>query len=88
MAYLYLIESEDGKNHYLGVAVDFGVRLEEHNRGVTKATRNKGPWKILKTWEFDSIKEVKQIEYKIKRMKRKLSVEYVDYFVNKEQDFH
>ncbi|OGH89311.1 MAG: hypothetical protein A2469_01705 [Candidatus Magasanikbacteria bacterium RIFOXYC2_FULL_40_16] len=81
MAYLYLIENENGRHHYLGSALDFNVRLDEHNRGVTKATRNKGPWKILKTWKFDSIKEVKQIEYKIKRMKHKLSEEYISYFI-------
>lgn len=82
MAYIYLLESENGGQLYLGSTPDVNNRLDEHNRGVNKATRNKGPWKILSTWEFDSLKEARQMEYRIKKMKRRLSKEYISYFID------
>ncbi|MBU1895976.1 GIY-YIG nuclease family protein [Patescibacteria group bacterium] len=83
MCYLYLLENFDGNHRYLGSTVDVDVRILEHNRGVTKATRNKGPWHIVQTWKLGSIKEVRQVEYKLKKMKRKLSIDYVDFFVER-----
>ena len=82
MAYVYLLESEDGKHLYVGSTMDVDLRLQEHNQGITKSTRNNRPWKSLGAWEFNTLKEARQIEYKIKRMKHKFSKEYIDYFVD------
>ena len=81
--YLYILESVNCKRPYLGSTSDTTLREIEHNKGTTKATKNKGPWEVTMVWEFDDIVEAKQIENKIKKMNRKLSIEYVNYFVDK-----
>ena len=81
--YLYILESQTYKLLYLGSTKDPVLREIEHNKGTTKATKNKGPWEITMVWEFEDIVLAKQIEYKIKKMNRKLSIEYVNYFVDK-----
>ena len=63
-SYVYLLENEKG-NNYLGSTNNPSIRLKEHNSGQTSATKGKGPWSILKIWEFDNIVQAKRIEYKI-----------------------
>ena len=33
--------------HYTSYAVDLAQRLGQHNSGVTKSTKNRGPWTLL-----------------------------------------
>ncbi|HAZ29094.1 MAG TPA: hypothetical protein DCY48_04985 [Candidatus Magasanikbacteria bacterium] len=80
---IYLLQSLNGKHRYLGVTSDLQSRLIEHTRGSTQTTRDKGPWRLLQCWHFDSLQRAKQIEYKIKKMKHKLTVEYVTYIIDR-----
>ena len=76
--YLYILESVNCKRPYLGSTSDTTLREIEHNKGTTKATKNKGPWEITMVWEFEDIVLAKQIEYKIKKRKIKLSKESIE----------
>jgi predicted GIY-YIG superfamily endonuclease len=83
LGYIYLLNSLSTNKKYLGSTTNLEQREVEHNRGTTTSTRGKGPWEIVQFWRFDSIQEAKRIEYKIKRMKIKLSVEKVNELVLK-----
>ena len=80
--FIYLLESLNREHKYLGSTSNFEIRLEEHNSGVTPSTKGKGPWQIEATWEFETLEQARRIEYRIKRMKRKLTKESVEQLVS------
>ncbi|MCX6746387.1 MAG: GIY-YIG nuclease family protein [Candidatus Parcubacteria bacterium] len=69
--FVYIIQSQTSNNYYTGSSENPTKRLSEHNRGKVKSTRNKGPWILKFTQGFPTIKEAKQIEYMIKKLKRR-----------------
>jgi predicted GIY-YIG superfamily endonuclease len=79
--FLYLIQSTNCVRPYLGSTLCVYKRIIQHNNGETSATEGKGPWKLVRFWEFDSIEEARAIEYRVKQMKRKLILEQIDYVI-------
>ena len=60
--YTYVLQNHLGE-FYKGFTSDLKKRLQEHNAGLTKSIRNKGPWQIVYFEEFlikeDAIKREK-----------------------------
>lgn len=69
MFYTYVLKNEISNRHYIGSTSDISRRLEEHNRGQTKSTRQKGKWVLLYKEEFATRIEAKQREKLIKSYK-------------------
>lgn len=46
MHYVYILRTESGEK-YIGTTQDLKNRLEEHNNGETKTTKNNGEYKII-----------------------------------------
>ena len=69
--YLYIIQSLKNGNYYIGSTSDVIRRLKQHNIGNVKATKYKGPYKLVFKQEFSDIKLARKVEYKIKSWKRK-----------------
>lgn len=65
MAFLYIIELRD-RTHYCGIARNVVKRLSAHAHGMSKSTRKKRPHVIKFIKSFDSMKEARQMEVKIK----------------------
>jgi putative endonuclease len=69
IGYVYIIQSVESKRFYIGSSIDFNNRLKQHNNGEVKTTKNKGPC-ILKFYKkYNTIKEARQIEYRLKKFK-------------------
>jgi putative endonuclease len=47
MFHVYVLQSENTGRHYLGHTSDLTQRLGQHNNGITKSTKNRGPWKLI-----------------------------------------
>ena len=62
---------------YIGSTIDIDNRLEKHNNGEVKATKNKGLWVLKFTKKYSTIKEARQIEYKLKKMKSRVLLEKI-----------
>ena len=45
--YVYIIESEKSGIFYKGYTSYPALRLEEHNKGLSRYTANKGPWEMV-----------------------------------------
>ena len=75
IGYLYIIYSELIDKYYIGSTIDFERRIIEHNTGQNIATKNKGQWKLKFLKEYKDIKQARQVEYKIKKLKRRDYVE-------------
>ena len=67
---VYIIQSLKNRMRYIGQTINLTKRLEEHNRGRNKSTRNKGPWRLIYKEEgFSTVKEALKREREIKKMK-------------------
>ena len=64
--YTYIIENPSGI-FYKGSTSDYLRRLEQHNAGLSKYTRGKGPWKLVFVQIFQTRKEAEEQETKLKR---------------------
>lgn len=57
--------------YYVVSSIDPIKRLTEHNLKKVKSTRNKAPWELKFYQKYPNIKLARQIEYKLKKLKRK-----------------
>jgi putative endonuclease len=74
--YAYILESDKSGRYYIGHTSDLNKRIETHNSGRVKATRNKGPWKCVYFEEFNTKLEANRRELEVKKKK---SRKYIDY---------
>lgn len=69
MYYGYILQSEKDNKYYVGCTNDLSRRVTEHNRGQSKATRNRTPLKLVLSEECDTLKQAIQREKLIKSYK-------------------
>lgn len=66
---VYVLQNTVSKRYYIGSTNDVSRRLEEHNRGQTKSTRQKGRWELVYKEEYETNSLAKLRENKIKSYK-------------------
>ena len=78
----YIIESQKNGMWYYGHSADVAARVEAHNAGMNKSTRNKGPWVLIFERGFGSKLEANRFELYLKRLKNKQYIwtEFGPYF--------
>ena len=54
MYFVYILHSAKTNRHYIGFATDVVQRLGQHNSGITKSTRGRGPWLLVHQEEFST----------------------------------
>jgi putative endonuclease len=54
MFYVYILQSESTKHFYTGFAANLEQRVGQHNAGLTKSTKNRGPWRLVYQERFAS----------------------------------
>jgi predicted GIY-YIG superfamily endonuclease len=57
------------RQFYIGLSDDPERRLEDHNAGISKWTKNKGPWMLVWTSEATSLSRARKLENLLKRQK-------------------
>ncbi|MBI5621742.1 GIY-YIG nuclease family protein [Candidatus Falkowbacteria bacterium] len=65
MYYVYIIQNPVGKL-YTGQTNDLAIRLQKHNNNQNHYTRNKGPWKLLYSEQYNSRSEAMKREKELK----------------------
>lgn len=82
MYFVYIIQSLKDKKTYIGYSNNFERRLKEHNSGKSKSTKNRRPFQLLFTEQFQAEQEAKKRElyWKSGSGRRKLR----EYFGNNE----
>ncbi|OIP97153.1 hypothetical protein AUK40_03855 [Candidatus Wirthbacteria bacterium CG2_30_54_11] len=71
MRYVYILQSEQTGRYYIGQSAHPEKRLEEHNSGKTISTRSRGPWKIVLQQGYQTDKEARLTEIRLKKLKRR-----------------
>lgn len=69
MFFIYILRSQKSGRHYIGFTHNIQERLQFHNSGRVKATKSKGPWKVIYQESFSTAKEARRREYEIKSYK-------------------
>ncbi|TKB97870.1 GIY-YIG nuclease family protein [Pedobacter cryophilus] len=72
MFHTYILQSLKSGRYYIGHTQNLEERLERHQSGKVTATKNKGPWKIVYTEEFNTKIEANRRELEIKSKKQDL----------------
>lgn len=67
MYYVYIIQSQKDKSHYVGSTADLKKRLQEHNRGEVKYTSSKTPYKLVWYCAFRNKKKAIDFEKYLKQ---------------------
>jgi predicted GIY-YIG superfamily endonuclease len=54
---------------YIGLSENVTLRVQQHNAGLTRSTRGRGPWKLV--WQSDTLKlsDARRLEFDLKRQK-------------------
>ena len=52
MFFVYVLENQTSGRHYTGFTADLNQRVGQHNRGLTKSTKNRGLWKLVYQEEY------------------------------------
>ena len=66
---VYVLESETSGRLYIGQTNNLPRRLVEHAGGYVTATRKKGPWRVLHTWEMETRVNSVRLERRLKALK-------------------
>jgi len=69
MYHTYVLESITSGKLYIGQTNNLTDRIERHNTNQNKFTKNKGPWKLLYSTEFNTRSEAVIYENKLKSFK-------------------
>ena len=63
---VYVLQNAFGR-HYIGLSDDVSRRLREHNAGISRWTRARGPWTLVWSSDAISLSEARKLENKLKR---------------------
>lgn len=70
---MYVLSSRRAARTYVGVTLDVGARLEQHNGrapGGARSTRAGRPWRVRKTYgPFETRGEAQRVEHAVKRLR-------------------
>lgn len=69
MPWVYILQNEKG-NFYIGSTTDIDKRMEHHKGGYTSSTSKMGELKLVFSQKFETLKEVRYIEQRLKKLKR------------------
>ena len=73
--FVYIIQSQKDESYYIGSTRDLDDRLQRHNKGRTKYTKVKGPWKLAFSEQHPDRSSAMKRELEIKRHKSRKYIE-------------
>ncbi len=65
---VYVLQNTAGR-FYIGLSEDVGIRVQQHNDGVSKWTRSRGPWNLVWTSKPMSLTDARKLENLFKKQK-------------------
>ena len=71
----YILQSIKDGSYYVGSAGNVDERLIKHNKGYSRYTKSKKPWKLVYEESYRSLSEAKKREYYIKSLKSRIAIE-------------
>ena len=69
MSFVYILQNKEG-SYYIGSTVNIENRIKHHQGGHTPSTHRMGELKLVFYQKYESLKEARGIETKLKKLKR------------------
>ena len=77
MAFVYILKSFRDCKFYIGSTTNLKERLKHHIGGFTPSTKRFGVVELVFFQEYDTLKEARAIERKLKALKRRDYIEKI-----------
>ena len=77
MPHVYILESIIDGRYYIGSTTNLELRMKHHIGGHTPSTNRFGEIKLVFSQEYNSLKEARIIERRLKKLKRKDYIEKI-----------
>ncbi|MBI2012091.1 GIY-YIG nuclease family protein [Candidatus Daviesbacteria bacterium] len=75
MSTTYIIQSLKDGSYYIGSTDDLDKRISRHNKGYSRYTKSRIPYKIIYQETFKTRSEAKKREYYLKSLKSRAAIE-------------
>jgi putative endonuclease len=75
--YTYVVKSEKDNSYYIGYTQDIIKRLEYHNKGKSRFTKSRRPYKLVFKKEFETRKKAMNYEMYLKSLKKRSYLEKI-----------
>ncbi len=75
--YVYILQSQKNGSFYIGSTIVVSKRFVEHNTGLVVATRYLTPWDLVFSQRYETIREARQVEFKLKKLKSRKIIEQI-----------
>jgi len=62
MYFVYVLQSQSTGHFYTGSTSNLEQRILQHNLGVTRSTKNRGPWRLVYSEQLSSRSEAMKRE--------------------------
>ena len=73
MYQVYILNNTKGQK-YIGLTQNLQTRVLQHNSGLSRWTKGKGPWSIIWASAAMSLSDARKLENKLKRQKGGLGI--------------
>jgi putative endonuclease len=81
---VYILESQADHSYYIGYTSDLNNRLVQHNKGESRYTSNKRPWKLVYYETFATKSEaIKREKFLKKQRNRKFYQSLIDTWMDR-----
>lgn len=81
--FVYLLLSLKDSHSYLGSTINLVKRVDEHNQGKSKSTRNRRPLKLIYHEEYNILNEARKREKFLKTKKGRQELKIIFKKLNK-----
>lgn len=71
----YILKSEKDDKYYIGSTENINERIIKHNKGQSKYTKGRGPFKLIYQEEYETLSDAKKREYYLKSLKSRIAIE-------------
>ena len=71
----YILQSEKDGSFYIGSTENLEARVAKHNKGYSRYTKTKLPWKLVYKEVYNTLSDAKKREYYLKSLKSKVVLE-------------
>lgn len=77
MPYVYILKSSLDSRFYIGSTNNLVERLKHHKSGGTPTTKRFGEIELVFSQKYESLKDARTVERKLKRLKRRDYIEKI-----------
>ena len=71
----YILQSSRNGKYYIGSTDNINNRIVKHNKGYSRYTKGKGPFKLIYREDFLTRSEAKKREYHLKSLKNRTAID-------------